>query len=144
MKKLVLVFCAFTLTFGMAMAQQAETKSASMLEAKANGAEITFAEEAFEFGDIYQGDVVEHTFAFENTGNAPLILSNVKTTCGCTAPKWSRDPIAPGETSEIQVRFNSAGKLNKQNKIITIVSNAINQDAKIRITTNVLPKKDKS
>ena len=106
-----------------------------------DGAEITFAESTKNFGDITQGDVVEHTFKFENTGSQPLIISNVLVTCGCTATNWPRDPIAAGKSSEITVKFDSKGKNGAQNKIITVVSNAVNPREKVSIKTNVLPKK---
>ncbi|MDW3193093.1 MAG: DUF1573 domain-containing protein [Cytophagales bacterium] len=107
-----------------------------------SGPMIVFVEDAWEFGDIHQGDKVEHTFEFENAGTEPLILSNVLTTCGCTASDWPREPIAPGELASLKVTFNSAGKIGMQNKIITIVSNATNSRERIKITTNVLPKTD--
>lgn len=107
-----------------------------------SGARVVFVEDSFDFGDITQGDRVEHTFEFENSGDQPLILSNVLTTCGCTASDWPREPIAPGDLATIKVTFNSAGKLGVQNKIITIVSNALNNRERIRITTNVMPKTD--
>lgn len=110
-------------------------------EESVDGAKIVFAETSKNFGDIVQGDVVEHTFKFENQGNMPLILSNVLVTCGCTATKWPRDPIAAGKSSEITVKFNSKGKSGAQNKIITVVSNAVNSREKVSIKTNVLPKK---
>ena len=108
-----------------------------VFEEPVNGPKIVFAEASFDFGDIEQGDIVEHVFKFENTGNQPLILSNVMTTCGCTAPSWPREPIAPGESSEILVKFNSRGKIGIQNKVITVVSNATNQRAQIKIVSNV-------
>ena len=98
-----------------------------------NGPILTFSEKIFNFGEITQNDVVEHVFTFENTGSTTLILTQVKTTCGCTVPSWPREPIASGETSEITVRFNSRGKSGMQNKIITIISNAQNATEKIRI-----------
>jgi len=110
-------------------------------ENSTDGAEITFAESSKNFGDIIQGDGVEHTFKFENTGNQPLILSNVLVTCGCTATKWPRDPIAAGKSAEITVRFDSKGKNGAQNKIVTVVSNAVNPREKVSIKSNVLPKK---
>lgn len=106
-----------------------------------DGAEITFAESSKDFGDIFQGDVVEHTFKFENTGTQPLIISNVLVTCGCTATNWPRDPIGAGKSAEITVKFDSKGKNGAQNKIITVVSNAVNPREKISIKTNVLPRK---
>lgn len=104
-----------------------------------NGPIITFAEKIFDFGQINQGDIVEHTFVFENTGNAPLIISNAKGSCGCTVPKYARETaIAPGESSEMVVRFNSRGKSGVQSKTVTIYSNAQNSTEKIRIKTNIL------
>ena len=123
----------FSLTYGQEASLEDETGS---------GARVTFLEEAHDFGDIVQGDKVEYVFAFENTGNEPLILSNVLTTCGCTATNWPRDPILPGRSGEIAVSFNSAGKMGKQNKVITVVSNAINAHSRVRIVSNVLPKKE--
>ena len=113
----------------------------SQEEASTEGAEIAFTESSKNFGDITQGEVVEHTFKYENTGNQPLILSNVLVTCGCTATNWPRDPVAPGKSAEITVRFDSKGKNGAQNKIITVVSNAVNPREKVSIKANVLPKK---
>lgn len=116
---------------------------AQATSAKANGPVITFEKKVHDFGDIVQGDKVEQTFTFTNTGNEPLIITNVQVTCGCTTPKgWPRDPIAAGGKGEITIAFNSAGKSGRQNKVVTIVSNAANADgAQISFTTNVLEKK---
>ena len=105
--------------------------------AQQNAPTIAFAEKSHEFGTIDQGEVVEHVFAFTNTGAAPLVLTNVNTTCGCTAPEWPREPIAPGETSKITVRFNSRGKQGHQNKVITIISNASNSTERISMVGDV-------
>lgn len=102
------------------------------------GAKIVFAETSFDFGDITQGDRVEHVFEFENTGNEPLILSDVRTTCGCTAPEWPREPVVPGGQAKIKVVFNSVGKMGMQNKVITVMSNAVNNPARVKIVTNVM------
>ncbi|MFY0601536.1 MAG: DUF1573 domain-containing protein [Cyclobacteriaceae bacterium] len=104
------------------------------------GPKVVFEETVHEFGDITQGDRVEHVFKYMNNGTEPLIISNVKTTCGCTAPDWSREPLAPGESADLTVRFNSSGKNGMINKTITINSNAVNSTERIRITTNVLPR----
>lgn len=108
----------------------------------ADGSAITFEETSFDFGDIHQGDQVEHVFNFENSGNQPLIITNVQTTCGCTATDWPREPILPGDTQSLKVKFNSAGKFGRQNKVITIVSNAVSPLNQVKIVTNVLPKKE--
>jgi hypothetical protein len=113
-----------------------------VFEEPSNGPKIAFTETRHEFGDIVQGAVVEHIFSFENTGNEPLILQDVKTTCGCTVPVWPREPIAPGDTSSIKVKFNSRGKVGVQNKVITIISNATNQRERVMIVTNVMLRKE--
>jgi hypothetical protein len=104
---------------------------------------ITFEKSTHDFGDIVQGDKVEQVFKFANTGTEPLIITNVQVTCGCTVPKgWPRDPIMPGGKGEITIAFNSANKMGKQNKVVTVVSNAANADgAQISFTANVLEKK---
>ena len=103
-----------------------------------NGPYIAFVEKVHDFKDITQGDKVEHVFEFENSGTTPLIIANVMTTCGCTAPDWPREAIAPGEKSSIKVIFNSSGKIGRQNKVITIVSNPTNNPEKLKIVTNIL------
>ena len=99
--------------------------------------EITFESVEYAFGEIKQGDKVNHTFEFENTGGSPLVISNVSTTCGCTVPQWPREPIAPGQKGKIDVVFNSAGKLGRQNKVITIYANVEKGLASIKLTGNV-------
>lgn len=134
MKSTVLSLFALLLVTSFAIAQPEETSAP-----QADGPQITFEETEYDFGDIRQGDVVEHSFEFTNTGNAPLILNNVLTTCGCTAPEWPKNPILPGEKGEIKVRFNSAGKMGRQNKVITIRSNVEGTDNRIKIVSMVLP-----
>ncbi|PSL07831.1 DUF1573 domain-containing protein [Cecembia rubra] len=104
------------------------------------GAIIDFKEKSIDFGNITQGDRVEHTFVFTNTGDAPLVISNVAVTCGCTAPNWPKQPIAPGATGELKVVFNSAGKMGQQNSVVRIYSNASEPIEKVSLISNVLPK----
>lgn len=84
---------------------------------------ITFDELVHKFGKINQGEKVEHVFKFTNTGGEPLIITNAKGTCGCTVPAWPRELIAPGETGEIKVVFNSKGKRGQRNQKVTITAN---------------------
>ena len=86
-------------------------------------AEITFAEERFDFGEVTEGDIVEHTYTFTNTGQVPLLVTNARSTCGCTVPKWSEEPVAPGEEGAITVRFDTKNKSERQSKPITITAN---------------------
>ncbi len=115
--------------------------SANAQEAS-TGAVISFEEKSKDFGDITQGDKVSHTFTLTNSGSAPLIISNVAATCGCTVPKWPKEPIAPGETAQVEVSFNSRGKMGKQNSVVRIYSNASEPIEKISLISNVLPKSE--
>lgn len=129
MKKLGLIFGVVMMLFSVQAFAQAE-----------NTAEITFKEKSVDFGDIKQGDKVSHTFELTNTGKVPLVISNVAATCGCTVPSWPKDPIAPGAKAEIQVSFNSAGKMGKQNSVVRIYSNASEPIEKVSLISNILPK----
>lgn len=109
--------------------------------AVADGPAIQWDKPNYDFGDMKQGERVENTFKFTNTGNAPLIITNVEVTCGCTTPKgWPRDPIPPGGQGELTVAFNSAGKYGRQNKVIKVISNAVSPSNQIVFTANVITK----
>lgn len=97
--------------------------AAEKVAASKKFADFTFEETEFDFGEIAQGDVVKHSFKFQNTGEAPLVISDIKTTCGCTTPQYTKDPVAPGESGEILVQFNSSGKSGVINKRVTIYAN---------------------
>ncbi|MBA4299021.1 Protein of unknown function [Algoriphagus alkaliphilus] len=107
---------------------------------QASGPVITFKETSIDFGDIVQGAKVEHTFVLTNSGTAPLVISNVAATCGCTVPSWPKEPVAPGKSAEIKVSFNSTGKIGKQNSVVRIYSNASEPIEKVSLISNVLPK----
>lgn len=98
---------------------------------------FTFAEEEHDFGAIKEGDVVEKIFTFENTGDAPLIISSATASCGCTVPVWPKEPIAVGESGEIKVRFDSKNKPGVQNKTVTITANTYPKINRLRIKANV-------
>jgi hypothetical protein len=99
--------------------------------------EMSFDEKDFEFGEIMQGDKVEHTFKFTNTGKAPLVISNARASCGCTVPQWPKEAIAPGAEGEIHVVFNSRGKSGRQNKSIRITTNIGEEPVVIYLKGNV-------
>ncbi len=86
-------------------------------------AKMDFEETVHEFGTVLEGKQVEHVFKFKNTGKVPLLISEAKATCGCTASSYPKEPIAPGESSEIAVRFNTAGKKQEQSKPLTLIAN---------------------
>jgi hypothetical protein len=116
------------------------TVFAVQAQTEKKGAVIEFNEKSIDFGDITQGDKVEHIFEFTNTGDTPLVISNVAVTCGCTAPNWPKNPIAPGSKGELKVVFNSTGKMGKQNSVVRVYSNASEPIEKVSLISNVLPK----
>jgi hypothetical protein len=125
MKK-TLIFTITLFTFLITTAQDSGKKTP----------EITFDKLLHDFGTVYQGDKTEYDFTFRNTGNQPLIISDVKSTCGCTVPEWPRNPILPGSSASIKVKYNSniVGPINRQ---ITILSNAANSPSVLRVAGSV-------
>ena len=105
----------------------------------AGGPEIKFDMEVWEFGEINEGDVIDTIFTFTNVGKEPLIISNAKAGCGCTVPQWPKEPIAPGETGKIAVKFNSKGKPGPQNKPVTLTMNTTPNTMKLRLVGKVNP-----
>lgn len=104
---------------------------------------IEMLETSYNFGEIQQGESVTHDFILENTGEADLIISAAKGSCGCTVPEWPKNPIAKGEDAVIKVTFNSAGKSGKQNKTVTLVTNAIPNTKVLTINGNVIVPQNK-
>ncbi|TAE24584.1 MAG: DUF1573 domain-containing protein [Cytophagales bacterium] len=98
--------------------------------------------QVFDFGEITEGDTVEHNFQFTNAGEFPLVINNITASCGCTTPEWPRDPIAPGQESSIKVRFNSKGKVGLNNKTITIFANTEPAMSDLQFRVMVKPKSE--
>jgi hypothetical protein len=86
---------------------------------------VKFDRTVHDFGTVNDGDVIETTFTLTNVGKSALVITDAKTTCGCTVPSWPKDkPIQPGETAEIKVKFNTAGKGGgRQSKDVTLFTN---------------------
>jgi hypothetical protein len=105
-------------------AEQAKKADANG-QASQTRAKTTWAFEKSEhdFGKLKQGESAEYKFKFTNTGKEPLIIENAQGSCGCTVPNYPKEPIAPGATGTIDVRFNSAGKSGAQQKTVTLTAN---------------------
>lgn len=138
MKKLIAVLFVGMMSLGL----YAQDKKVAKLE---------FKTEIIDYGTIEKGADGVRVFEFTNTGNAPLIISNVKSTCGCTVPKKPKEPIMPGETGEIEVKYDT-NRVNPIRKTITVISNAERPTVALKIKglvvdpskTSVLEKKSKS
>jgi len=122
---------------GAAILVSAQSFSQSILD---SGAVIVFEKEIHDFGEIEFDADGRCVFVFTNTGNEPLIISEAKKSCGCTIPSWSKEPIAPGETGRIDVKYDTK-RVGNFAKSVTIKSNAINTPVHvIKIKGTVLPK----
>lgn len=109
-------------------------------QAQEKKAEIKFVAEEIDYGNIKQGDNGVRVFEFKNTGLAPLIISSASSSCGCTVPSWPKEPIAPGKTGKIEVKYDTQ-RIGAIRKTITIVSNAAdNSTVALRIKGTVEPK----
>jgi hypothetical protein len=104
-------------------------------------ARIAFEEHEFDFGEATEGDIVNHSFKFTNTGKVPLTIMNARSTCGCTIPEWPDEPIPPGGTGVISAKFNTSMKKDKQHKVITVTANTYPNESQVSIIGIVNPKK---
>jgi|TARA_B110000967_G_scaffold157731_1_gene162930 hypothetical protein len=100
-------------------------------------AKIEFESETIDYGTIEKGSDGVRVFKFRNTGDAPLIVSNVKSSCGCTVPKKPTEPILPGENGEIEVKYDT-NRVNPIRKTITVTSNAETQTVALKIKGTVI------
>jgi len=122
------------------------------INAQEKVAKIEFKTDVIDYGTIEKGADGIRVFKFTNTGEAPLIITKVKSTCGCTVPSWPREPIVAGKTGEIKVKYDT-NRVMPIRKTITVTSNAANSPTialKIKglvvdsSKTSVLDKKNKS
>ena len=134
MKKLITILCIGLISFSM----NAQAK-------------IEFKAETIDYGTIEKGADGVRVFEFTNTGDEPLIISSVKSSCGCTVPSKPKDPIMPGKTGEIKVKYDT-NRVNPIRKTITVMSNADTPTVDLKIKglvidpskVSVLDKKEKS
>ncbi|MGB1307662.1 MAG: DUF1573 domain-containing protein [Oceanihabitans sp.] len=121
------------------------------IQAQDKMAKIEFKQTTIDYGTIQKGADGVRVFEFTNTGDAPLIISKVSSSCGCTVPKKPEGPIMPGDTGEIQVKYDTK-RVMPIRKTITVLSNAETPTVALKIKgevidpskVNVLAKKKKS
>ena len=104
--------------------------------------QMAFQETSFDFGAVQEGEKVNHTFKFKNTGDKPLIISDARGSSGCTVPQWPKEPIPPGEEGKIKVEFNSKGKSGKQTKFVTLTANTDPAQTKLSVSSEVIKLKE--
>ena len=99
---------------------------------------ITFDKMEHEFGKILQGEVVTYSFHFTNTGNAPLLITNVNTSCGCTVGDFPREPIKPGQDGFIKATYDSKGHHGFQSRTLSVTSNTNPSTTVLRLKADVM------
>lgn len=137
MKKIITILCIGLISFS--------------INAQEKTAKIKFKTDTIDYGTIEKGSDGVRVFEFTNTGDAPLIISRVTSSCGCTVPKWSNQPILPGKKGEVQVKYDT-NRVSPIRKTITVISNADTPTLALKIKgevidsnkESVLEKKDKS
>ena len=106
-----------------------------------NDAQISSDELIYNFGNIEEADgLASHTFDIKNTGNSPLVITQITASCGCTQPEWTKSPIAPGKTGEVKVTYNPKGRPGPFYKTISIYSNGKKGSYSLGVKGNVIPK----
>ena len=99
---------------------------------------IDFEKEIHDFGKLIQGEKATCNFRFMNKGEKDLVISQVRSSCGCTVPKFPKEPIKPGEEGILKVTFDSAGRKGVQNKAITVVHNGQPNSTIVRVKAMVI------
>lgn len=141
-RKQILVSCLFIAAMVALSCSNGDKKSddsTKLSTTDRNGMpQILFDTTYYDFGTLIQGEKAEYTFTFKNTGNADLIIYDAFSTCGCTVPEFSKKPIHPDQTGEIEVVFNSDGKRGLQYKTVTLKLNTEQKERTLTIKANVL------
>ncbi len=150
MKKILLLFILTGVIFACSDNPSSKVKKENLEKAKEQMAKMNkfpvmhFDYTEVDFGNHNEGEILDTVFVFTNTGEAPLIISKVKSSCGCTVPEWPKEPIKPGEKGRIVVKFNTNHKTGNQVKTITIHSNEKQLTRTLKIKARVKPKKHNS
>lgn len=112
MKRIIFILAAVLMAVGMVSAQGAKK------------AVLTVEQNVYDFGTIKEADgPVSHTFTVKNTGDAPLVMTRVIASCGCTSPEWPKEPVAPGKTADVKVTYDPEGRPGMFAKTVAIYSN---------------------
>jgi len=128
MKRIFNILLVISLFFTVACSQEENGES---------NAEMTFKEDlTFDYGKIKQNSNGIHEFEFKNTGSEPLIITNVKSSCGCTIPSYPKEPVTKNKKEKINVKYDTK-RIGIFNKTITVYSNAKNSPVKLRIKGEV-------
>jgi hypothetical protein len=129
------------LLLGTACTNQKSTEVSGMIEDQAGlKPDIRFEKTEHDLGRILQGEKVGYNFIFTNEGDASLVILDASASCGCTVPKYSSEPIAPGEKGSVEVVFDSSGRMGQQRKTVTLKTNGKVQMVHLTIKADIIRK----
>ena len=137
MKKVLLTFGLLAFVAVGVNAQTTAAPAAKVEVQNPNAPTMTFESDVVDYGTIDQGADGVREFKFTNNGKEPLIISNARGSCGCTVPTWPKEPIKPGESSVIKVKYDTK-RLGAINKSVTITSNASTPTKVVRIKGKII------
>lgn len=141
--RFIIVFCfvALATSCSTSPSKKVNSTNASEVTMKKDTVPVmSFDKVEHDFGTINEGDIVETTFSFTNTGTRDLLILNARGSCGCTVPDYPKNtPIAPGESADVKVKFDSNNKPNNNNRSVTFTTNTARGREMIRIKTFVTP-----
>ena len=120
------------------IADDASTQKALALK---DSTTVQIIDSAYNFGKVTDGEKVEYSYRFKNTGSKPLVIVNASASCGCTVPQKPEKPIMPGEIGFIKIVFDSKGRVGSAHKTITVISNANPEFIPLILTGEVIAKK---
>lgn len=119
-----------------------ESVAAEEKERLKTRSKIQFSRTVHDYGNITADEDYSTFFSFQNTGEKPLLIYDVKTSCGCTVPTWNKNPIAPGAKDQIEVRFHpKENQIGLEQKTVTVMTNTDPGITVLQINANVSPKK---
>lgn len=113
MQRILYLFFAAALALtacGGQSGKQPGTATDAMDTTKGTWPVMTFEKESHNFGEVTEGEVVEYSFKFTNTGNRDLLITKAEASCGCTVPEWPKEPLKPGQSGYMKVKFDSNGR----------------------------------
>lgn len=140
MKRIAVPFLAIFLMLACSSARQAPAAKAGPSPTRdtvPGEAEISFPSETYDAGKVIPGTLVRHTFVFRNIGKAPLTVTDVKTACSCTVPKWTTTPVMPGDSGTISVVFDTKGYYGHFGKWMTVYATGKRPTAVLYLIGNI-------
>lgn len=130
---LIALFSIFA-TFGACTSGSSEKNQERVAVDSSKKARFEFEKEEHDFGTITEGEIVSYTFKFRNIGEADLIINSARASCGCTVPKYTKEPIPPQGEGQVEVTFDSSNRTGKQYKTVTLTANTEQQVKRLSFT----------